>query len=115
MCALHALCALSARNARQMPSSSVNVRNPARRKAAESLAFALGLASPKAEVTGSNPVGSAIFSRNFSPRRRSEKGADNKRRAGRNRRAGRWIERHWGSSGIGDRAGLELEDRRLQG
>ncbi len=56
---LHAPCALSARNARQKPSSSVNVRTPARRKAAESLAFAPGLASPKAEVTGSNPVGSA--------------------------------------------------------
>ncbi len=59
MHAWHALCALSARNARQKPSRSVNVRTLARRKAAETLAFALGRASPKAEVTGSNPVGSA--------------------------------------------------------
>ena len=56
---LHAPCALSARNARQKPSSSVNVRTPARRKAAESLAFAPGLASPKAEVARSNRTGSA--------------------------------------------------------
>ena len=55
-----ALCALKARNARQKPSSSVNVRTPARRKAAETLAFALEIDPPKAEVTGSNPVGSAI-------------------------------------------------------
>ena len=56
-----ALCALKARYPRQRASSSVNVRNVARRKAAETLALASGRASPKAEVTGSNPVGSAIF------------------------------------------------------
>ncbi len=61
MCALHALCALSARNARHKASGSGNVRSPARRKSAESLPFASGPASPKAEVTGSNPVGSANY------------------------------------------------------
>ncbi len=59
MHARHALCALSARNARHKPSSSVNVRFPARRKAAETPAFALGRASPKAEVARSNRAGSA--------------------------------------------------------
>ena len=65
MCALHALCALSARNARQAASSSGNVRYQARRTPAENLAFAFGLTSPKAEVTGSNPVGSAMFFNNL--------------------------------------------------
>ncbi len=63
MCALHALCALSARNARQAASSSGNVRYQARRTPAENLAFTFGLISPKAEVTGSNPVGSANISK----------------------------------------------------
>ena len=45
------MCAECARYARQMPSSSVNVRNPARRKAAETLAFALGFKTPKAPIT----------------------------------------------------------------
>ena len=55
------LCAFSARNPRHKASCSGNVRSLARRKSAESLVFASGLASPRAEVTGSNPVGSAIL------------------------------------------------------
>ena len=60
------MCAECARNRRHAASSSGKVRRLARATSAEFLAIASGLASPKAEVAGSNPVGSANFFNNLS-------------------------------------------------